>query len=131
MLIAGESALETTMSVSVSVTNNGEYASGNSAEVVMVYATPKIDGIATSEMSIPRQILLGFTKLLISPGATEVAQVKVVARRLQLVGSDGTFELLRGNYTLHVGGRVPSPQVSVVAGGLGPAAPLQAHLIIA
>ena len=50
------------LTVSVNVTNHGEYA-GSSDEVVMVFATPSLAEPPTTAMSVPQQVLLGFTKI--------------------------------------------------------------------
>jgi hypothetical protein len=58
-------------------------------------------------LAVPRQMLLGFTRITTAPGGTTTATVEVAADRLRLVGADGQFGLLHGDYELHVGGRAP------------------------
>ena len=130
-------ALETQLTISVDVTNNGEYSLPHD-EVVMVFAKPNLRDEPTPDMSgvyhsvvcsstvrplacffsvalltcclsstVPRQMLLGFTRITTKPGATITATVEVAAHRLRLVGADGQFGLLHGDYELHVGGRAP------------------------
>ena len=115
VLRAGVGDLQQTLTVSVSVTNRGEFA-GVSAEVIMVFAVPRLSkkiGEAQS-VSLPRQTLVGFTKIRIAAGATTTVDVEVPVRRLRLVGPDGQYELLQGKYELHIGGRAPGirPEVN-------------------
>lgn len=58
-------------------------------------------------MSTPQQMLLGFTRVEIPAGRTVTVEVAVPASRLRLYGADGGYELLHGEYELHVGGRAP------------------------
>ena len=67
-------------------------------------------------MSVPRQMLLGFAHVSIEPGQTELVTVAVEAAVLRLVGADGQFVLLPGDYELHVGGRAPGPVSEGVVG---------------
>ena len=52
-------------------------------------------------------MLVGFTRITTKPGGTTTATVEVAAHSLRLVGADGQFGLLHGDYELHVGGRAP------------------------
>jgi beta-glucosidase len=113
MVAAGAADVDTVLTVSVSVTNNGEYE-GSSDEVVMVFAKPTLTDAPTSTMSVPKQILGGFTKVATLPGTTTVVSVEVPMRHLRLVGPDDTsFGLLQGRYELHVGGRSPGDGIGV------------------
>jgi beta-glucosidase len=113
VVAAGVTDVDTVLTVSVSVTNNGEYE-GRSAEVVMVFAKPHLDDAPTPTMSVPRQILVGFNKVEIAAGTTTVVSIEVLARHMRLIGPDDTsFGLLRGNYELHVGGRSPGGGVGM------------------
>ena len=111
-LAAGTDDLETELTISVDVTNHGEYT-GAHDEVVMVFAKPSLRDEPTAEMSVPRQMLLGFTRIATAPGATATATVRVPAKRLRLYGRGGEFELLHGGYELHVGGRAPGEVAGV------------------
>jgi beta-glucosidase len=118
MVAAGAADVDTVLTVSVSVTNNGEYE-GSSDEVVMVFAKPTLADAPTSTMSVPKQILGGFTKVATLPGTTTVVSVEVPMRHLRLVGpDDASFGLLRGHYDLHVGGRSPGGGVGMDEGSL-------------
>jgi hypothetical protein len=118
-LPAGTAALGTQLSLSVDVTNNGEYAHAHD-EIVMVFARPTLRqttgkgsdatraaATVTEAMSVPRQMLLGFTRVSTMPGETVRATVEVATESMRLVGPGGSFELLHGDYELHVGGRAP------------------------
>ena len=111
-LAAGSSSLDSVVSVTVDVTNQGEY-SKTADEVVMVFAEPTLRDEVTPSMSVPRQMLLGFTRISTEPGKTVRVLVEVKADKLRLMGADGQYELLHGEYKLSVGGRAP---------GLSPAA---------
>ena len=111
-LAAGTDDLETELTISVDVTNHGEYT-GAHDEVVMVFAKPSLRDEPTAEMSVPRQMLLGFARIATAPGATTTATVRVPAKRLRLYGKGGEYELLRGGYELHVGGRAPGEVAGV------------------
>lgn len=106
-LLAGETAdIDAKITVAVTVTNRGEF-SGSSEEVVMVFATPKLRYLATQNMSVPRQIMLGFSRIATTPNHAVEAAVVIYARDLRLVGQGGEFGLLSGDYTVSVGGRAP------------------------
>ena len=105
-LAAGTDALDTEMTITVDVTNRGEYANTHD-EVVMVFAKPTLRDEATADMAVPRQMLLGFARVTTMPGETVQATVTVPAKQLRLFGADGEFELLHGGYELTVGGRAP------------------------
>lgn len=64
-------------------------------------------------MPVSRQMLLGFTRISTELGKTDRAMVEVKADKLRLLGANGQYELLHGEYQLSVGGR---------ASGLSPAA---------
>ena len=101
-LASGNGALDQVVSVSVRVTNNGEYEAGSSDEVVMAFAVPRL--AATVAPSVPRQILLGFSRVTLAPGRTATAHIRVPAKRLRIVGADDAYELQRGSYEIRVGG---------------------------
>eukprot|EP01043_Picozoa_sp_COSAG02_P000111 COSAG02_NODE_2_length_75708_cov_87.013953_14_plen_423_part_00 len=105
-LAAGVGALDSFMSVTVDVTNQGEYSKA-SDEVVMIFAKPTLRDEVTPDMSVPRQMLLGFQRISTEPGKTTRATIKVKADKLRLLGADGQYELLHGEYDLFVGGRAP------------------------
>lgn len=105
-LAAGSDSLESVLSVTVDVTNQGEF-SKPADEVVMVFTKPTLRDEATPSMSVPRQMLLGFTRISTEPGKTVRATIEVKADKLRLLGSDGQYELLHGSYELSVGGRAP------------------------
>ena len=110
-----------TMVVTVNVTNNGEYVgraydgsgvhSSVSEEVVMVFASPRLRDLPSATQSIPQQQLVGFAKVKIAAGATAEVKVKVAVKLLRLVGSNGVYELCKGEYDLHIGGKSPRSQV--------------------
>jgi len=107
-LAAGQEDLEAMIEVQVAVSNQGEYTAGASEEVVMVYATPDRTGEdAPQGLAVPRQMLLGFTKVAVPPNGSVQARISVPGRRLRLVGKGGELGLIPGRFTLHVGGRVP------------------------
>jgi beta-glucosidase len=134
-LAAGTGALDTVMTVSVDVTNQGEYVGAPTAdEVVMVYARPQLRDEPTAQMSVPRQVLLGFTRVTTEPGKTVRATVTLRAEKLRLVGATGSYELLHGDYELFVGGRgaptsASAPAAAATAGVGGE--PLRATLRVA
>ena len=101
----GTEALRQELAVSVTVRNRGEFAAAPSAEVVMVFATPR--ALHERGVAVPRQTLLGFEKVLLEPGEARRLTMKVPAARLRLVSEAGSHEVLRGLYELHVGGRAP------------------------
>eukprot|EP01050_Picozoa_sp_SAG11_P027434 SAG11_NODE_6948_length_1221_cov_1.385027_1_plen_309_part_10 len=106
-LAAGESAdVDTKITAAVTVTNRGEFA-GPSDEVAMVFAAPQLRDPATPNMSVPRQILLGFSRLTTTPHLAVEAAVAFHVRALRLAGPRGEFGLLSGDYTVSVGGRPP------------------------
>ena len=73
------------------------------------FATPtQLAETVTSRMAVPRQILLGFSRVSSTmPHRPVDVAVTIRASALRLVGPRGEFGLLRGTYTLHVGGRAP------------------------
>ena len=81
-LSAGLIDINTVVTVSVAVTNNGEFAAAPSEEVVTVFALPtlkkeeKEKGKEEEGMSVPRQVLWGFTKASIPPHATVNVEVR-------------------------------------------------------
>jgi len=107
MLPAGKPNTRTPLTVTVDVTNNGEYDAAPSEEVVMVFARPRL-GTLAGAVSPPRQILLGFEKLRVPPGQTVTAKVLVPAKRFRLVNQAGSHELLPGQYDLRVGVQAPA-----------------------
>jgi beta-glucosidase len=117
-LAAGHGDLGVELLVTVEVTNNGVWVGGAHDEVVLVFArpSPSLRAAATPAMSVPRQMLLGFAHVSIEPGQTELVTVAVEAAVLRLVGADGQFVLLPGDYELHVGGRAPGPVSEGVVG---------------
>ena len=122
----------TIVRISVAVTNNGEYAAGPSEEVVLVFARPQLSQPPTPGMSVPRQMLVGFSKISIQPGKTSSVVIAVPSHRLRLVGHDErSFELLRGRYELYVGGCAPGSSVGMpTAEEGGPQPPLTAALLV-
>jgi beta-glucosidase len=127
-IAAGLADVATVLTVAVSVRNNGEYGRP-SDEVVMVYAQPFLADSAAPSMSVPRQILLGFSKVTVASGSTVRVEVAVPAAHLRMVGPDDVaFELLRGRYLLHVGSRSPGGGVGLDEQGLQPL--LTADLLI-
>ena len=83
-LAAGEADVEADLMVSVSVRNNGEFGS-ESAQVVMVFATPELSDEPTAFMSVPRQMLVGFTKVKIMPGEFVKVSIAMPAKQLRLL----------------------------------------------
>ena len=83
-------------------------------------------------MSVPKQMLLGFTKVSVQPGETLSVVVAVPSHRLRLLGqNERSFELLPGRYELHVGGRAPGSSVGMPAPQEGrPQQPLTASLLV-
>ena len=118
-LVAGSSSdvESAVIAVSVSVTNNGEWQAADCSEIVMVFARPVLAAPPTETMSVPKQTLVGFAKVRLSPRETRRVQIDVPARSLRLVGPDGRHELLEGRYELFVGGHSPR---DARAGGTSP-----------
>ena len=72
--------IKTVVTVSVAVTNNGEFTAAPSEEVVTVFALPTLDKEEEREeegMSVPRQVLWGFTKISVPPHTTVNVEVCV------------------------------------------------------
>ena len=91
----------------------------------MVFATPELSDEPTAFMSVPLQMLVGFTKVSILPGESVNVSITVPAKQLRLLGPDRKFSLVRGDYTLHVGGNGPGPTTA-----LGSSEPLRTVLHI-
>ena len=144
LLAASDPSAE--LSVSVAVTNRGEYAAGPSSEVgmlsnptptppptptpsahpnrdrdpeqvVMLFARPS--RLEAAPPSTPRQMLLAFERVEVPPGRTATAALRVPSKRLRLVGADGSFALQRGEYELFVGGRAPGDALGTPRGSAG------------
>ena len=92
-LSAGLIDINTVVTVFVAVTNNGEFTAAPSEEVVTVFALPTLDkeegteeekkeeeqeeeGKEEEGMSVPRQVLWGFTKVSIPPHTTVNVKVR-------------------------------------------------------
>jgi hypothetical protein len=113
-LAARTVSLDSVVSVMVDVTNLGEY-SRPADEVVMVFAKPTLRDEVTPAMAVPRQMLLGFTRISTQPGTTVRATIEVKADKFRLLGSDGQYQLLHGEYELFVGGRAPGSENAATA----------------
>ena len=100
------------ISVTVTVRNRGEWAAGPSDEVVQVYAVPPA---GLRGMSVPRQMLLGFAKVRLAPGEARRVELQLPASRLRLVGLDGRFGLLCGDWTLRVGEGLEAAPLQIYA----------------
>ena len=72
----------------------------------MVFAVPS-PLVSPHGVSVPRQILLGFTRVTIPPGGSITARIRAPAKRLRLLDFAGKHQLLQGDYELRVGGRPP------------------------
>ena len=84
--------------VRASVTNTGARAG---EEVVQAY----LSGAALP--GTPSASLVGFVKVALPAGAQGTAEVRVPAARLQTANADGTRALVKGQYTVWVGGHHP------------------------
>lgn len=121
------------VTVCVEVTNDKDAAHATE-EVVQVYAAP---AATIKGASLPKQVLLGFTRTAkLQPGDSETVCVPVDLADLRLMGEgEKSFTLLRGHYTISVGGSSPGPQGTYVqhggdtdTSGLGGAAALELQL---
>ena len=120
------------------MTNRGEFSRGPSDEVVLAFARPtRLEANVTHDMAVPRQVLLGFTRVTIGPGQTRTVRIGLDPRALRLLGPDGRFGLLPGAWEIAVGGRAPGPSVATARDsgsqpGTAPwvQAPLTAELLI-
>jgi hypothetical protein len=137
-----------TVTVCVEVTN-AKTAGHATEEVVQVYAAPKPGSVAGA--SLPKQMLLGFARTTgaLQPGDAETVCIPLDLADMRLMGQasdgegtkegaeegEGSFTLLRGEYTISVGGTSPGPPGRYVSqkeggGGGGVAAPLELQLTL-
>ena len=108
----------TALQVEVTIWNNGEFPR-QSDETVMVFASPlSLSRSPTPHMSVPRQMLLGFTKVTTHPGRATRVKLPVAAKHMRLLGHDGEYALLKGEYRLHVGGQPPGLNGQVLTASL-------------
>ena len=71
----------------------------------MVFGRPRLSAPATPSMAVPRQQLLGFTKVWLDPGEMRQVLVEVPVEGMKLVGPRGGHPvLLEGSWELHVTG---------------------------
>ncbi len=95
----------TVVTVSVSVTNNGEFAAARCSEVVFVFGRPNLASNVTPRMSVPQRQLLGFAKVWLRAGETRRVRIEVPVGGMRLVGPGGGRPvLLEGRWELDVVG---------------------------
>ncbi|MFC2491578.1 MAG: AMP-binding protein, partial [Campylobacter curvus] len=85
--------------VEVVLTNNGDRTIDEVAQAYI--ATP------TAGKGSPMASLVGFRRVSIPPKSSVKAVFKIVPERLMTIQSDGSSKLLKGNYTLTIGGAAP------------------------
>lgn len=87
------------LAVEVVLTNNSDRTIDEVAQAYI--ATP------TAGKGSPMASLVGFRRVSIPPKSSVKAVFKIVPERLMTVQSDGSSKLLKGNYTLTIGGAAP------------------------
>ena len=101
---SGNVSLEESITVSVAVTNNGEYKTYSSDHVVMVFAQVLPSNPSTQQLaSLPTRQLVGFQRVALPVNLVQVVSVKFSASRLRLVDDQGRYQILKGKYKLWIG----------------------------
>lgn len=87
------------LAVSCTLTNNGNKGA---TEVAQLYLSTPGAGIDT-----PIASLIGFTRIAIPAGQSREVNFTITPEQLKSVQADGTSQLLKGSYTIHVAGAAP------------------------
>ena len=105
---------EGNVTVVVRVVNTGAV---EGTEVVQAYFSYHPLTPPTPLQAIPRTELKAFTRVTLAAGEGQVVTLSVPLRRLWLMGVDGEMGLLKGVYTVEVGGAGPGSKGMAVDGG--------------
>ncbi|HEY9594934.1 MAG TPA: glycoside hydrolase family 3 C-terminal domain-containing protein, partial [Spirochaetia bacterium] len=107
-LVVGRSSLEAgaDLEVSVSVTNTGKR---DSHEVVQLY-------LGGDGATAPLRQLVGFARVWLPLGATEVVHFTLGARQMSRVDEEGRRAVLPGRYRLFAGGHQPDSRSAALCG---------------
>jgi beta-glucosidase len=89
-----------TARVYVTVSNEGDVAG---EEVVQLYITDK-----KASVSVPKYALKGFQRIALEPGQTGTVSFEIDEKALSLINKEGEAVLEPGDFTIAVGGSVPS-----------------------
>ena len=112
---AGNHSLSSTVAITVTVTNNGEWKKtfGVSDHVVMVYASLKEPRDPMNKLlhSLPKRTMIGFQRMRgMKAHETRTITMHVLLNRLRLVDHMDAYQIIGGEYYLWVGG-ANDPQV--------------------
>lgn len=97
---ASVSIKDDNIKVTVKLTNKSKW---NISEVVQIYASAPGAGI-----SAPLEQLIGFQRVDTAPNSNKLITFNIDKEFLKTVQKDGTSRLLKGNYTISIGGAAPS-----------------------
>jgi len=112
---AGNQSLSSTVAITVTVTNNGEWkkTNGVSDHVVMVFASLKNPSDSMNKLlhSLPKRTMIGFQRITgMKAHETRTITMQVLLNRLRLVDHMDAYQIIGGEYDLWVGG-ANDPQV--------------------
>jgi beta-glucosidase len=112
---AGNQSLSSTVAITVTVTNNGEWkkTNGLSDHVVMVFCSLKVPSDPMNKLlhSLPKRTMIGFQRITgMKAHETRTITMQVLLNRLRLVNHMDVYQIIGGEYDLWVGG-ANDPQV--------------------